>query len=189
MLLTAGEDILRERGRRGLTARALAQRIGYSVGTVYNFFDNLDDLVLQINGRTLDAMYDALSAAPTRGGPEAALRALARAYVRFAAENRPLWNAVFAHSLANKRPMTEAYLAKTDRLLSLVETALAPLFPDRDRDQRRKAALALWSSLHGVCALPLAGTRDLVVSQSVAEMADLLIDNYLAGLRLERQAV
>ncbi len=188
MLLAAGEEILREQGAQALTARALAQRIGYSVGTVYNLFDNLDDLILQINGRTLDALYQALTASPPERTPEAAVRALARAYVRFTAENRALWTALFEYSLADKDHMTDAYLAKIDRVFGLVEAALAPLFPDQP-EERRKAARVLWSSLHGICSLSLTGKLDLVGAQPVTEMADSLVDNYLAGLRLARQTV
>ena len=42
------ERIVAEHGHSGLSARKVASAIGYTVGTLYLVFDNLDDLVLQV---------------------------------------------------------------------------------------------------------------------------------------------
>ena len=183
MLLAAAEETIGESGVRAVTARALAAHIGYSVGTVYNLFESLDELIVEVNGRTLDALYDELAAAKTGASPEATLSTFARAYVAFATEHQSLWNALFEHSVVPGSTIPDAYLAKIDRLFGLVETALAPLYRASDAKGRRTSALVLWSSLHGICSLALAGKLDLVAVQSVGDMADSLVTNYLSGLR------
>lgn len=183
MLLAAAEEVIREQGVDAVTVRGVAKQIGYSVGTVYNLFENLDALILEINGRTLDALYDRLTRAAPTGEPEVTLSNFARAYVAFATENRRLWNALFEHSTTPGSAIADAYLAKVERLFDLVDSALAPLFAATDAKGRRTSALVLWSSLHGICSLALAGKLDLVAVQSVSEMADSLVKNYLSGLR------
>jgi AcrR family transcriptional regulator len=183
MLLAAAEETIREEGFRAVTARALAKQIGYSVGTVYNLFESLDDLILEVNGRTLDALHESLTTGATGENVEETLRGFARAYVTFATENRHKWNALFEHSMAPGGAVSDGYLRKVNRLFELVEAALAPLFADADTKGRRKSALILWSSLHGICSLALAGKLDLVAVQGISEMADSLVETYLAGLR------
>ena len=46
MALSAAREIAEEDGLGGLTARRIAAKIGYSAGTLYNLFDDLDDLAL-----------------------------------------------------------------------------------------------------------------------------------------------
>ena len=68
--LAAAQRIVETDGFRALTARSVADAIGYSPGTLYNLFENLDDLIIHLNGRTLDALYDRLApdaAAPSHG--------------------------------------------------------------------------------------------------------------------------
>ncbi len=67
MILEAARAILAADGLRGLTARRIAKAIGYSPGTLYNFFTNIDELILHVNAQTLDVVYDRLSAASGRG--------------------------------------------------------------------------------------------------------------------------
>ena len=70
LILAAAGEIAEADGLRGLTARAIAGRIGYSPGTLYNIFADLDDVVIQLNGATLDALHETLAAVPTAGDPE-----------------------------------------------------------------------------------------------------------------------
>ena len=52
MALQAAESIVTEGGYKALSARKVASEIGYTVGTLYLVFENLDELVLYVNGRT-----------------------------------------------------------------------------------------------------------------------------------------
>ncbi len=56
MALEAARQIAEKEGLRGLKARGIAREIGYTIGTLYNLFEDLDDLIVHLNGRTLDAL-------------------------------------------------------------------------------------------------------------------------------------
>jgi AcrR family transcriptional regulator len=183
MALAAARKIGESEGLRGLTARRVAGKIGCSVGTLYNLFDNLDDLIVQLNGTTLHALYDALAAAPAAKKPDAALRTLARTYIRFTRDHPNLWNILFEHRLPEGQSLPDWYHGKVKRLLGLVEEALAPLFTPRQEKQRFQAARVLWCGLHGICSLASTGKLGVVTSESVEAMADSLVANYVAGLR------
>ncbi len=184
MALAAARKIAEAEGLRGLTARRIAGRIGYSVGTLYNLFEDLDELIVHLHVTTLDALHEACALAPPTGEPEADLRALARAYIGFTGEHPRLWNLLFEHRLPEGRPLPDWYLEKVARLLALVEAAIAPLFPPGQEVERLHSARVLWSSLHGMCSVASAGR--LAETESLAAMADSLATNYVAGLRQRR---
>jgi AcrR family transcriptional regulator len=51
--IQAAKDIIVENGLDGLNARAIAKKAGCAIGSLYNYFQNMGDLVLQINAETL----------------------------------------------------------------------------------------------------------------------------------------
>ena len=54
MAIKAGVELIEEGGFQNFSIRKVAARIGYSAGTLYNVFENSDDLVFHINSVTLD---------------------------------------------------------------------------------------------------------------------------------------
>jgi len=182
MILTAASDIVSEGGLRALSIRQIARRIGYSVGTIYNLFAGEDDIIVHLNGRTLDDLHDALVAVPTRRGVAGSLQALAAAYLDFTLAHGNLWNALFEHRLPAGAALPRWYDDKIRRLLTLVEAPLEPLFGPRRRRQRLHAARVMWAGLHGICSLAGGGKLGLVTDQSVADMVKAFVATYLRGL-------
>jgi AcrR family transcriptional regulator len=179
MILSTAEAIIGELGAPGLTARRVADRIGYSAGTLYNLFKDLDELIVHINARTLDALYGVCVRIPTRSTPEETLQAYARAYLRFTEKYERRW----AMLLSNRSPplpeLPEWYQLKVSRLLSLVEAALGPLFRDDQGSEQKRAARVLWASIHGISSL--AGIRGVAGKSTL--LTNDLITNYVSGLR------
>ena len=185
MALVAAQAIAEEEGLRGLSARRITREIGYTIGTFYSLFDNFDDLVLRLNGTTLDALYEDCAAAPLDGEPEAALHRLAARYIGFTRAHAKRWRILFEHRLPDGEVQPDWYREKIFRLLGLVETALMPLFPPGQEVERLHEARVLWSSLHGICSLEC--VDKLVSTETVEALSDSLITNYLVGLRTETE--
>jgi len=55
-LISAAARTIAEQGLSGLKARALADEAGCAVGAIYNVVEDLDELVLLANARTLAAL-------------------------------------------------------------------------------------------------------------------------------------
>ncbi len=189
LALAAAREVAESDGWRGLTARKVATRIGYSVGTLYNVFQDLDDMIIAVNGETLDALFTHLQAAQagtSASEPEEALRVLGDAYIAFIDQHPNLWDILFEHRLPPGRPLPPWYDDKLARLLGLLERAIAPLFAESERAERGRAARVLWCAMHGICSLARSGKLGIVSPDSVDAMADQLIANYTAGLRTKR---
>ena len=183
MALDAARDIVARDGLRGLSTRRIAKEIGYTAGTLYHLFANLDDLIAQMNADTLEALLEACAGVDSEGEPEAALHQLAARCIRFVGEHPKLWNAVFEHTLPDGRTLHERHITAVARLLGLAETALAPLFPSGMEDRRLHEARVLWASLYGIASLAVSGK--LAQAETPEYMAGSLATNYIAGLRAQ----
>ncbi len=184
LALAAAREIAEKEGMSRLTSRRIAARNGYSVGTLYNLFDNLDELILRLNGTTLDALFEALVGLRLDEQPEAAVRTLAEGYIRFVRDHPKLWNLQFQHHWPDGQPIPDWHEESVRRVLGLLERALAPLFAPGQEAERLHTARVLWSSLHGMVSLE--GADRLAATESLEAMADSLATNYLAGLRARR---
>lgn len=183
MSLATCQRILMEEGIRALTARRVAKEIGYTVGTLYLIFKNFDDMILVLNGQTLDDLYSALEQAADSDNakPDERVRALCQAYLEFAINNRARWTLIFEHELPAKTAIPEWYEKKIMRNFALVEQVLSPLVKGNDQ-QVSEIARALWGGVHGICILALTGNLDVTGVNDVEPLLGHLIDNFLHGL-------
>jgi AcrR family transcriptional regulator len=186
MVVAAAAALAERDGLRGVTARGIARQIGYTVGTLYNVFENLDDVLLHMNAATMDALYEHVTAEPADAEPEQALLILARRYLEYVRAHPRLWPAVIEFEPQDGAPAPEWYAAKAQRLVQLGEDAIAGLFGPGEADARRRNAYVLWSALYGVTAL--AQTTSLPDSKAPDALIDTLVATYLAGLQAQREA-
>src|SRR5271169_6477740 len=79
---------LSEVGLARFSARDVAKRIGYSVGTLYNVFGSYDELMLAINARTLSLWLTHLRTRLAESGDDDRIATLVRGYFEFAIAHR-----------------------------------------------------------------------------------------------------
>jgi AcrR family transcriptional regulator len=183
LILEAAYAIIEVHGLAGLSAREIARRISYSPGTIYNMFDNLDDVVLRIEARVLDALDERLAAVFLEPGPDREkVKKLAQAYLAFTHEKPKLWNLLFEHHLPAGTELPEWYQQKLEGLLIRVEQALAPLLPHAAEAERKRVARVLWAGVHGITSLSTADKLSIVTTEAAGRLVDDLVSTYLAGL-------
>jgi len=162
-LVAAAERAIARQGLGTLRARALAQEVGCAVGAIYNVVEDLDDLVLLVNARTLAALERELIAAdrtdePPEQGANAAIGRLVRmaiAYLDFAAANTPRWRTLFEHRMPAGRDVPAWYRDEQQRLFAYVEALLLELQGQESRVRRALLARSLFSAVHGLVLLGL----------------------------------
>ncbi|MBE9553562.1 MAG: TetR/AcrR family transcriptional regulator [Proteobacteria bacterium] len=183
MALEAARAIVAEDGMRNLTVRAVAARMGYSVGTMYNIFEGLEELVAWLNAETLDQLHGALVQAPVTGEPETDLHALLDRYLEFIAANRPGWNMIFEERLPEAAAPPAWYMEKVAQVFTLLGRVLKPLFAPGEEAELTRAVHLLWIAMHGVWTLDAGGKLFIVTQDPVEKVAHEMVDLYLAGLR------
>lgn len=181
MAVRAAVHIIDAEGARALTARRVAEEIGYTAGTLYQVFENVDHIILTVNGRTLAALHTELAASVRAcRTPESCIRAMGRAYIDFSREYPARFTLIFEHKMAD-REIPPAYREQIGALFALVEevlaarTGLAPAL-------RRRAARALWCGVHGVTMLGLTGKLRFAGNLSEEALSDSLVSGYLRGI-------
>ena len=180
--LNAAQDIIATDGLQGLNVRSLAARMGVSVGTIYNFFSGLEELVALVNGETIDGLYAALSEVPLTGRPDADLHALLDRYLAYIGARRSNWNLLFEERLPDAAAPPPWYLAKIARLFDLLARVLEPLFGPNRRDARDRAVRLLWTGLHGIWTLDARDHLFIVTDESLDSVAHGMVDAFLSGL-------
>ena len=185
LILKAATELIETDGLAGLSAREIARRIGYSPGTLYNVFDNLDDLVLTIEARLLDRLAARLAEVAPAPTPQEHLQRLAEAYLRFTSENPRLWNLLFEHHMPAGKDIPAWYRMKLDGLMARIEEALAPVM-DTDPAARQRAARVLWAGVHGITSLSTADKLSNITSDAAGPLVHDLVATYLAGLTSQR---
>ena len=186
LALAAAAHIVEADGFRALTARHVADRIGYSAGTLYNVFANLDDLIVHLNGRTLDELHSQISEISLTGNVSNDVSSLVDIYLKYLETHPSLWAALFDHKLPEGNSLPDWYALKVTKVLSVVEFALSPLFEESDKQALQDTARTLWASLHGISSLSQSGKLEVVTSQTVKQLTSILVENFVVGLRLNK---
>jgi AcrR family transcriptional regulator len=179
LILAAGEVHLAQAGYADFSAREVAKRVGYSIGTIYNLFGSFDRLVLAINGRTLRA-WTAFMAARLDAAPRDRLAALVSGYFDFAAQNRNRWMALYDHRMEGEVELPDWFLEAFESLISLLQGEVAALQPQAGEAQVRVLTGSLAAIAHGHCMFALNGTHTLFGEWSPQQAALLRIRQALA---------
>lgn len=186
LILVSSSKIIEKEGFSALTARRIAKDIGYTPGTIYNLFDSMADLSLEINGMTLDRLYEALSSEKCQSPqktPVQNMKKMAQIYKVFSEDNYAHWLMLFTYALPEGKELPHWYQEKIVRLFDPLENLLKPYYSDRQTKKRKMAARTLWASVHGIFFLEETGKISLVSDQdNSSQMTNYLIDNFIYGI-------
>jgi AcrR family transcriptional regulator len=157
IIIAQGHRHIREVGFAHFSAREVAKRIGYSIGTIYNVMGSYDALILAINGRTLDLWLDYLEACLEEARDDRLKRAIG-AYFEFAVVHRHAWAALYDFRLPDDIEPPEDYQTKVAAITAVVVREVASALPTHHSDQAEPLARSLLATVHGHCFFTMNGT-------------------------------
>lgn len=181
MVLNAAENIVIEDGFNALTVRKVALEIGYTVGSIYMVFENMNDLIMHVKGRTLDELAAQLLALEAPANAEEHILALAKVYLQFAHQHFNRWRMIF--EAIKDVPVPEWYQEKTREMFAIVEQPFRKLLPDGNAEKAHLATQALWSGVHGTCVLSLNGSLGRVGAENAETTVGMLVQHFISGWR------
>ncbi|NWK96331.1 TetR family transcriptional regulator [Sphingobium lactosutens] len=170
LILAEGHRLMADVGFARFSAREVAKRIGYAVGTLYNVFGSYDMLLAAINTRTFElwaAHLEDRLAAPSAER----IAALVEGYFSFAADNMNLWTAIYDHRLPLDMAMPEALVTRRAALTEVVVREVAAILPPETKDRAPRLARSLVATVHGHCTFALNGSFALLGETAPLEMA------------------
>jgi AcrR family transcriptional regulator len=143
-------------GAANITTREIAARIGYTPGTLYTHFDNLADIFLQVNARILVRLRAQVQGAiHSADDPADRLLEMAYAYLGYAEAHSHWFALLFSHNLQPGQSVPDYLQEIIDSLFELVRVELTALDPNATTAELELGVRALWSGVHGICALSL----------------------------------
>ncbi|MEM8866777.1 MAG: WHG domain-containing protein [Verrucomicrobiota bacterium] len=171
----AGTELVVAEGPAALTARNVAKLIGYTPGTLYNLFENIDALGTAINTKSLRRFSQEIEhILHGHSKPKKQLRKICQAYLDFHQREPELWALCFA---TPNKTSSEAHQAAVEEVFHPVTAALAPI--SGGTKAARQDAKILWSTLHGICLLQETGKLDVAENDPAEALVKRFLDQFL----------
>jgi AcrR family transcriptional regulator len=192
-LQKAAAGLYAEAGAAGVSARAIAQRAGVSVGTIYAYFGSLQGLMQSLWREPVEVINQQLAElAAGIEDPVGRLRALLNAYVEVALTRPELFRGAFLFVRPETLPKPEREPLEGTPFVALLASAIREGQARgimRDGAPGELAQMA-WAGVHGCLALPVNFDRlDFAEPSTLAsQMIDLLIVDLTASTKRAEQA-
>ncbi len=155
-ILQASSTLFLERGYAGFSLRQVAERIGYSPGTIYLYFRDKDDVLITIMGEGVTRFTEMLSAAAATPDSRERLVQIGRAYIAFGVGYPAYYQLMFMQRtdyLIRDDNATQPILALFELWRSVVEDAMG-VGVLRHGDPVSTGD-TLWALLHGIVSITL----------------------------------
>ncbi|WP_205909041.1 TetR/AcrR family transcriptional regulator [Neorhizobium lilium] len=170
MLISEGHKHMAEVGLTRFSAREVAKRIGYSIGTLYNVFGSYDHFLSAVNTRTFEQWaYEVRNALSDCKGDR--IQCLVENYFSFARRNRNLWRAIYEHHVPDDFVMPDEQYIQRGKLTEAVVQEVANALPPEKTDMAPRLARSLIATVHGHCTFDLSGSFSLMGLDGAVEMA------------------
>lgn len=185
-LIVKARELLKSKGLSFLTARKLADYSGYSVGTIYNQFKSMDNLVMWENCQTLDELFEKMKVAEFGSDAYLNLNRLLDRFVDFVLENKNLWFTLYNFHFSNDIARYELfYLRRVVKIVQLLENNVHKLFSGVSDKERSVSVEVLFVTLFSLSSLLT--TQKEFVRLEKKYVVRILFNTYLAGISLLSQ--
>jgi len=181
MVIVAARDLIVEQGIDKLSARSISARIGYTPGTLYNHFKDLDDIVTAVNARTITGVSEAFAATPQADDPRAMLHNYADAFMGFIDANPHLWEALFEFKRSEGVGVPEWYRRSIEALAETIAPCFAALRPSAPATEAAEAGKLVFASIHSVSSLQNSGRLALLLGRDTHAVVHRLVDIHITA--------
>lgn len=173
LILDAARDLFAEKDFRSVTVREIARTAGISIGTIYNYYENLTELFLDVFLKSADDLLARIDEMPAGSGQP--LIDLCRLYIDFLQENMAFYQMMGHFMLGGDLSMagTEKLNQKMRALMDRIETAVQAA---GHQPESRLMAHGLFSALNGIMITyaRYPGRSADVISRHTRRLAELI---------------
>jgi len=188
-ILDAARELFVEEGVEAVSMRKIADKIGYSATTLYNYYEDKESLLRVLCDADFGTLQDSFKKIGRIADPIERMRKLGQAYITFALKYPSHYRLMFMTPRVHREdPCSDIDHGNPDQdaYAFLRATVVEGLASGAFRDQYDDPDLlsqVVWSGVHGVASLHLIMGNDQWVSwRPVAEVARTAIDVMIRGL-------
>lgn len=154
-ILSAALHLFSDDGYDNVTMRKIADEIEYSVGTIYLYFKDKDEIFFELHKLGFEEFYKRQLAIQNVKDPLQRLKEHGLAYIQFAIDQPQYYDLMFISRIPAKTIKQKQNWASGDRTyellkLNIVQAKEAGYFKVVEVDV---AAFSLWSFVHGISSL------------------------------------
>ena len=179
LVIESAETLIAEGGIDTFSARALSRAIGYTAGTLYHHFRDLDDIVTQVNARTLSGLAAAFMGAERSDDPRKMLHNYADAFLGFIRTRRNLWTALFEFKRQPGVPVPGWYVDAIAGLIRIIAKCFHEIRPDLDQKIAAQSGQLVFASIHSVTSLETSGRLALIMDREIDAVVHDLVDTHI----------
>lgn len=190
-ILEKALDIITERGYEGLSMRRLGRHLGMTAATVYNYFQNKEEIYLHVLTRGFELLYDdMLRASRDIDDPFEKLRAILKAWLTFGLEQSNYYDIMLTlyipkyrdfvggplEPLARKELKTA--LQVSDLIIGVLEE-IAETYGNIRKKDSRIHLMQILTAVHGVVSL-YNNTILIYVHDHPEDILESLLESHLS---------
>jgi AcrR family transcriptional regulator len=190
-ILEKALDIITERGYEGLSMRRLGRHLGMTAATVYNYFQNKEEIYLHVLTRGFELLYDdLLRASKSTDDPFEKLRAVLKAWLRFGLDQSNYYDIMLTLYIPKYRdfvggplePLARKELTTAlqvpDLIIKVLEE-LAEAYGNIRKEDAQIHFIQLMTAIHGVVSL-YNNTILVYVHDHPKDILDSLVESHLS---------
>ncbi len=182
-ILEHGWALLNTQGRDAVQLRTLANLSDCSVGTIYNHYENLDEIILRLNMRSLNKMYDSLQnrleeALKGKSNLFGTLKKMGEGYIAFGVEHPKLWASLFETIAID--PLPYWYQEHAERGWKMIEETLEQKFNLPEKRAEELVAF-FWAAMHGITSIIIHRKMKSVGREVTKEFISSYMEHTLKG--------
>ncbi len=151
-----------EEGYEKTSMRKIAQKIEYSVGTLYLYYENKNELFYGVQSVAFEKFLNYMEPLQEIESPVERIKRLGETYIAFALDNKAYYDIMFMIEAPMESVEETEGWKRGQRTFSLIEEAVSEsqglgYFEGKNP---RAVALVFWSAMHGMVALMLRDRLD-----------------------------
>lgn len=157
IILKAAMELFVKEGYSGVSIRKIAEKIEYSPGSIYTYFEDKDSIFYALHIEGFGILYQKQLAAQSFNDPRERLIAHGKAYVEFALENQEYYDIMFImresiELICKDENKDWTHGQRSFDLLkrNVTECQAVGLFKNQNVDS---VAFLLWSVVHGIASI------------------------------------
>ena len=190
-ILEKALDIITERGYEGLSMRRLGRHLGMTAATVYNYFQNKEEIYLHVLTRGFELLYDdMLRASKSTDEPFEKLRAVSKAWLSFGLNHSNYYDIMMTLYIPKFRDFVGGPLEPLARkelttalqvpdLITGVLEELAEAYGNIRKEDAQIHFIQLMTAIHGVVSL-YNNTILVYVHDHPEDILDPLVESHLS---------
>jgi len=172
-ILKAAMQLYVKGGYENVTLRRIAAKIEYSPGTIYLYFQNKQDIMLQLCYQGFERFLAHQDKLEIIADPLERLSAGGRYYLAFALENPELYELMFATKEIFKESGPDEESVPLRAFRKFAENVKACLDAGIfSAGEVETTAIALWATLHGLASLLIKGRLRFLPEESLGRVVE-----------------